>query len=801
MTRTGMLLRGGALAGALLGAPATARAASSPADAAAAAHEVIPAEGDEAHAKGDVAVAEGDAGPIDDALAELLDEPIVSTASKREERVSSAPATVFTITAEELRLHGLRTVEEAINYLGNSMTVQAPYGETGARGLLLSGDGGGHLLVLLDGHALNSEWGGWQRLDRALGVPIELIERIEISLGPGSVLYGTSAMFGVINIITKQPDRHEGFHAGVRGAIAPPVGADGHMRSATEGYRVGHEGRISFGWGRAFERMRRGGGLKFHLEAWDEAAPSTFFGPQNATYAPGPHVATPGVWGGIARRRSRGASGMLSLSLGRWQIDLASTGAVQRDPFEYDADFADPRTGAVSSEHRLDVRHTVDLGTRLRLASRIYGDGGTWVGTWIYSDAEYFCPGLSAQCSWSETTSWARAGIEERLTIDWLHDGRFVTLVGAEGRVRWVADLVTVTETASGRAIPSDLLDSSRVTGMGALYVEQSAWPLKRLALNAGLRLDLDQNFGWNVSPRAAVTVLPWKRATLKLLYAQAFRAPSVGEMLYEDPYYLRAEALDAERVRSLELTAEQRFAGGHGSFKLGGFYSWWRDLIAEGPITQAQFDAGVASGKLSPDSELEYIVQYQNHGRIQAFGGFAALSAHALDRRVQFGSNLGVAQAGEVEDGTLHRPLAVYPTVLGNARVAWVPGAPWPSLALAAFYNSPRRTTEEIEGAFVRPHRAGHHGQLRATVTGAIPKTQGLRYSISVDHNFAPFGAYMVGPRRSADDARWRGELYPLPRTTVMFGLSFDHDPRATRTRDPAAQRTTPVRRAGGTL
>lgn len=383
---------------------------------------------------------------------------------------------------------------------------------------------------------------------------------------------------------------------------------------------------------------------------------------------------------------------MLSLALGRWQIDLASTATVQRDPFEYDADFADPRTGAVSSEHRIDVRHTVDLGTRLRLASRLYGDGGTWLGTWIYSDADYFCPGLSAQCRWTETTPWVRTGLEERLTIDWLHDGRFVTLVGAEGRVRWVEDVVNVSETESGRTISSGLLDSSRVTGMGAVYVEQSAWPVKRLALNAGLRLDLDQNFGWHLSPRAAVTVLPWERATFKLIYAQAFRAPSTGEMLYEDPYHLRADSLDPESVRSLELTAEQRFAGGHGSFKIGGFYSWWRDLIAEGPITQSQFDAALASGQLSPVSELDYIVQYQNHGRIQAFGGFAALSAHALDRRVQFGSNLGVAQAGELEDGTLQRPLAVYPTVLGNARVAWVPRDPWPSLALAAFYNSRAR-------------------------------------------------------------------------------------------------------------
>jgi len=629
----------------------------------------------------------------------------------------------------------------------------------------------------VNGHSMNSVWGGWQRLDRGLGVPIELVERIEISLGPGSVLYGTSAMFGVINIITRTPQDHEGLHGGVRGAIAPPVGSNGTMRTATQGYRVGHEARASFGWGMAFRRMRRGGGVAFHIEAFDEAAPSTSFGPQAITYDPGPRVQTPGQWGGPARRESRGVSGMASLHVARWQIDVMSTAHLQRDPFEYDSDFADPRNTTTSGEHRLDARHRIDFGTRFRLDSRAHVDGGTWVGDWIYSDAAYFCPGLESRCKWRERSPWARAGMEERLTIDWLHDGRLVTSAGAEGRVRYMADRIDVHQLDDGRRTPYDMLDAERVTGMGAVYLEQSWWPARVLALNAGVRLDVDQNFGHRFSPRAAITVLPWRLGNIKLLYAEAFRAPGLGELLYEDSnYYLRADRLNAETVRSLELTAEQRFPGGHGSFELGGFYNWWRDLIAQGPITQEQFDEAVAEGRLVPEADIVYVLQYQNRGRIEAFGGFAALQAHALDRRIQFGLNVGVAQAASLDGGQVQRPLALYPTVLGNARIAWVPRDPIPSVGLVAYYNSPRRTSEEVAGAFVTPHRAGHHGQLRATVDGAIPRTGGLRYSVSVDHGFAASGAYMVGPNRSSADDSWRGELYPLPRTTVMFGLRFDH-------------------------
>lgn len=714
---------------------------------------------------------------LDPELTELLDEPIVTTASKRQEKVSSAPSTVFTITAEEMRIHGIRTVEEAINYLGNSLTAQQPYGEVGARGLLLSGDGGNHMLVLVNGHTTNTVWGGWQKVDQTLGVPIEIVERIEISLGPGSVLYGTSAMFGVINVVTRSPSEHEGVHASVRGAIAPPIGADGAMRPATHGYRVGHDSRISLGWGTAFRKARRGGGIAFQLEAYDAAAPSTWFGPQTATYEPGPHVATPGVWGGIARRRVRGVGGLVSLRAGRWQVDLMSAAHRQHDPFEYDSDFGDPRNHTTVTEHRADVRHGIELGKRARLDSRVYGGAGTWVGDWIYSDVDYWCLGLDAKCRWRERSPWARTGIEERVTFDWLHDGRLVTMVGGEGRVSWMTDSVEVRELGTGRSTPFDLLDTRGTSGAGALYLQQTWWPVRRLALDGGLRFDIDQNFGWRFSPRGAVTVLPWHLASLKLLYAEAFRAPGLGELLYEDPnYYLRAERLRPEVVRSLELTLEQRFARGRGSFKIGGFYNWWRDLIAQGPVDQERFDAAVEAGKLVPEADIAYVLQYQNRAHIQAFGGFAALQAHAFDKRLQLGLNVGVAQAATRTGDTITRPLALYPTALGNARIAWVPKDPIPGLGLVAYYNSPRRTSEEVAGAFADARRAGHRGQLRATVDGAVPRTRGLRYSVSVDHGFASHAAYMVGPHRSdADDPTWRGQLYSLPQTTVMFGLRFD--------------------------
>jgi hypothetical protein len=111
----------------------------------------------------------------------------------------------------------------------------------------------------------------------------------------------------------------------------------------------------------------------------------------------------------------------------------------------------------------------------------------------------------------------------------------------------------------------------------------------------------------------------------------------------------------------------------------------------------------------------------------------------------------------------------------MGNARLAWVPKDPIPSFGIAAFYQSPRRTFEDVHGAFSHPIRAPHHVQYRFTIDGAVPQTHGLRYSLSLDHNLARTGPYLVGPNRESATPAWRGELYPLPRLTVIAGLRYD--------------------------
>ncbi|HVO20518.1 MAG TPA: Plug domain-containing protein [Anaeromyxobacter sp.] len=131
-------------------------------------------------------------------LAGLLDEPVVSTASRATETAQLAPATVTVVSGDDLRRYGLDSLSHAINYLTTGMIAAPSYAtpEIGVRGVLLTNDYGNHVLVLLDGHPLNEPWDGTACYDGSVGVPLDLVDHVEVILGPGSALYGPNAMWG-----------------------------------------------------------------------------------------------------------------------------------------------------------------------------------------------------------------------------------------------------------------------------------------------------------------------------------------------------------------------------------------------------------------------------------------------------------------------------------------------------------------------------------------------------------------------------------------------------------------------------
>lgn len=132
---------------------------------------------------------------------------VVVTATKIEQTIKDIPVSVTVITAEDIEKMNVQTVDQALRLAsGVYATRNKGLTNTTAAISLRGFSGQGQTLVLLDGQPLNQAYAGavnWS------SIPIQSIERIEVVKGSNSALYGSQAMGGVINIITKNPQTQE----------------------------------------------------------------------------------------------------------------------------------------------------------------------------------------------------------------------------------------------------------------------------------------------------------------------------------------------------------------------------------------------------------------------------------------------------------------------------------------------------------------------------------------------------------------------------------------------------------------
>ncbi|MEW6584587.1 MAG: TonB-dependent receptor [Nitrospirota bacterium] len=126
-----------------------------------------------------------------------------------EREIVESVGTVREITAEDIKNKGARSLDEAVELLPGM------YIRTGADGVPrvdLRGFRSRHVILLLDGIPINSTFDG--NFDPSL-IPVENIEKIKVSYGTHSVIYGDGGLGGVINIVTKRGKT--GFHGMVQG--------------------------------------------------------------------------------------------------------------------------------------------------------------------------------------------------------------------------------------------------------------------------------------------------------------------------------------------------------------------------------------------------------------------------------------------------------------------------------------------------------------------------------------------------------------------------------------------------------
>jgi outer membrane receptor for ferrienterochelin and colicins len=156
-----------------------------------------------------------------------LDE-IVVTAARREQRLADVTVPTEIVTRENIEATGASNLAAALT---EQTGIQFDGGHPSGSGVMLQGLSNERVLVLVDGQPLYGRISGTLDLAR---LPTAIVDRVEIVKGPQAALYGSEAMGGVVNVVTRPPEG-VGLNGGARlvagSAGRREAGATGELRS------------------------------------------------------------------------------------------------------------------------------------------------------------------------------------------------------------------------------------------------------------------------------------------------------------------------------------------------------------------------------------------------------------------------------------------------------------------------------------------------------------------------------------------------------------------------------------------
>lgn len=442
--------------------------------------------------------------------AEWVTVDTVQSASKYEQSVADAPASVTIITDDEIRRFGHRTLAEVLNSVrGFNLTYDRNYHYLGVRGFGRPGDFNSRVLMLVDGHRVNDVVYDGAAIGTDSPVPVDMIDRVEIVRGPGSSVYGSSAFFGVINIITKRGARIDGVEA-----------------STSAGGFGTYDGRFTYG-------KKFPSDLEVSLTGnyYNSAGPRSLLIPGSGVAQGVDHDSAENLLGSLRYKDLTLNGGFVTRTK---QVPSGAFGTVFNDPRNQTRD--DRGFANITYARKLD-----EINGELQVRS--YYDRYGFEGIYTYPGTDQVLRNVGDR--WGMELQY-RQEIWERHSLT----------VGADFRhnLRLEQEVFTTPPY-------TPLLFDSRSSTIWSPYLEAKVALLTNLALHAGARMDLYSSLEPVANPRVALTWQPRETTALKLLYGSAFRAPTVYELYYADPTSKANPSLRPENIRTYELAWEQTLA------------------------------------------------------------------------------------------------------------------------------------------------------------------------------------------------------------------------------------------------
>ena len=483
----------------------------------------------------------------------------VTIATRHETQISKAPSIVTVITAEEIKNLGYRTFVEILRIVpGFEILKSGNFGHVFpvARGLA----GSESVRVMLNGHYVNNPLNSNAFLHFE-EFPVENIKRIEIIRGPGSAMYGENAFLAVINIIT--------FDA---------RDIDGVKISSGYGSFDTEEGNITFG--KTYGKVDISGMVHYrHTDGFDGVVES-----DNQTIID--NALSPFGFPAVSQAPGR---------IDDWRQEYDLNLKVSYKDVYFEGLYINKNRGThIGPQYALtdgsDIESNYVFGEagykktfeeRFTVKPRIYYDqfddnlyiesfpDGTTIPWDTNEDGSYdtyytYADGLIGNAKVINRV----VGTEIPLDYE-LFDGNIFTL-GLEYRL---INQTGVHYSSNFHPATYEPLDSVQdfsdtypflketTRRIWSVYL-QDTWDITdTLNLTLGARHDQYNDFGGATSPRAGLTWAFIKDASLKLLYGEAFRAPSFAEMYSTNQPALQGnEDIDPETIRTYEIGLSYKF-------------------------------------------------------------------------------------------------------------------------------------------------------------------------------------------------------------------------------------------------
>ncbi len=496
--------------------------------------------------------------------------PAVSAASKSLLSVDDAPASVTVITREELRSFGYQTLTEALQAVrGIFLSNDRIYTYIGVRGFSPPGDLNTRIAILWDGHVMNDIWAGQGYSARDLEVDLTEVDRIEVIRGPGSTLYGTGAIFAVINIVPREHlgDRH------VEGTLA--AGGEGGVGARLTGAFQGSAGSV----------IASATGFQ------STGAALTDFGSSGVVEG----LDGERSLGATVRAKSHGFTLSAKLNQRRKEIPSAPAGST----------LGLGGTKYTDSRGFAELRYDHDF-SRVAVSARISYDASRFHGVYANNDEGPITYGEQLGGG-----DWLGAELRARIRLfSGTVVGENYLSAGAEGQGSQVYESIA----------PPVQDVHQRILVSGYLLDEWKIHP--RLFVTAGVRIDkyLDLSI-LPISPRLGIVGRPYSRGVSKLVVGQSFRAPNIYETYFQDDLVSQrqAGALQPETITTFEaehshdLTEELRIS-------VAGYYNLINQLIVLNKEALPTPACGIPIGTVQCD-------QFQTSGaQVTALGAEAEI-------------------------------------------------------------------------------------------------------------------------------------------------------------------------------